>query len=130
MTRGQTHYDVLGVSPAATQDAIRKAYRALARSHHPDVSREAGAQERFGRIAEAYEVLSDLVRRRAYDHALKEPRRGPAAPPAGAGGVAHYTWTNVGADSHHRPGSADKSELDEMYDAFFGSEGQDTAPPA
>lgn len=129
MAESRTHYEILGVSPGATQDAIRKAYRALARSHHPDVSGETGAAERFGRIAEAYEVLSDAVRRRAYDLALRSPAQARAGQPSGTGGVAHYTWTNVGADSYRRPGPADRSELDSMYDAFFGSEGQDPHAP-
>ncbi len=124
--QGPTHYEVLGVSPAATPIAIRQAYRALARSHHPDVNREPGAAERFGRIAEAYEVLSDVVRRRAYDRALNEGARPRPAPASGMGNVAHYTWMNVGGDSSARR-AVEKSELDEMYDAFFGSEGQD--PP-
>lgn len=124
--QGPTHYEILGVPPGATQDAIRKAYRSLARAHHPDVSGDPGAAERFGRIAEAYEVLSDAVRRRAYDRVLREGAAPRPPSGSGMGGVAHYTWTNVGGDSSARR-AVEKAELDEMYDAFFGSEGQD--PP-
>ena len=61
-------YGVLGVARDADEDAIRKAYRKLARRHHPDVNPgDASAEERFKKISEAYAVLSDAERRRNYD---------------------------------------------------------------
>jgi molecular chaperone DnaJ len=61
-------YDVLGVSRDATQEEIRKAYRALARAHHPDVNHEdPQAEHRFKEINLAYQTLSDPARRRQYD---------------------------------------------------------------
>jgi curved DNA-binding protein len=64
----ETLYEVLGVPRDATPDAIRKAYRKLARKHHPDVNPgNQKAEERFKRVATAYEVLSDAKRRAAYD---------------------------------------------------------------
>ncbi len=60
-------YDVLGVSRDATQDDIRKAYRRLAREHHPDVNRDPEAERRFKEINLAYQTLSDPSRRRQYD---------------------------------------------------------------
>jgi DnaJ-class molecular chaperone len=61
-------YGVLGVDRSADEDAIRKAYRKLARRHHPDVNPgDASAEERFKAISEAYAVLSDPERRRNYD---------------------------------------------------------------
>lgn len=60
-------YDVLGVSRDATQDDIRKAYRRLAREHHPDVNRDPEAERRFKEINLAYQTLSDPARRRQYD---------------------------------------------------------------
>jgi DnaJ-class molecular chaperone len=61
-------YGVLGVSRDADENAIRKAYRKLARRHHPDVNPgDASAEERFKAISEAYAVLSDAERRRNYD---------------------------------------------------------------
>lgn len=61
-------YDILGVSRNATADDIKRAYRALARRHHPDVADDkADAEHRFKEINEAYEVLSDPRKREQYD---------------------------------------------------------------
>jgi curved DNA-binding protein len=62
------YYDILGVSRDASPDDIRRAYRTLARRYHPDVNKEAGAEDRFKEIGEAYEVLSNEERRREYDN--------------------------------------------------------------
>jgi len=61
------YYRVLGVERSAGQEDIKKAYRRLARKFHPDVSKEANAEERFKEVAEAYEVLKDPKKRAAYD---------------------------------------------------------------
>jgi molecular chaperone DnaJ len=61
-------YEVLGVSRSANADEIKRAYRALARKHHPDVAdNKAEAEHRFKEINEAYEVLSDPQKRAQYD---------------------------------------------------------------
>jgi DnaJ-class molecular chaperone len=61
-------YGVLGVARDASDEAIRKAYRKLARRYHPDVNPgDASAEERFKKVSEAYAVLSDTERRRNYD---------------------------------------------------------------
>src|SRR5437762_1106049 len=62
------YYEILGVERGASEDEIRRAFRRLARQHHPDVSSEDGANARFKEINEAYEVLSDAEKRRTYDH--------------------------------------------------------------
>lgn len=61
------YYDVLGVPREADTGEIKSAFRRLARQYHPDVSSEAGAEEKFKEINEAYEVLSDDDKRARYD---------------------------------------------------------------
>ena len=63
----EDYYQVLGVRRDASQDEIQQAYRKLARTHHPDVNKDPGAEERFKDISEAYSVLSDPEARRRYD---------------------------------------------------------------
>src|SRR5688572_24154080 len=62
------YYATLGVPRTASQAEIRKAFRRLAREHHPDVNTgDAGAEKRFKEVSEANEVLSDPKKRKAYD---------------------------------------------------------------
>ncbi len=66
--RRKNPYEVLGVARDADEDTIRKAYRKLARKHHPDVNPgDKAAEERFKAISEAYAILSNAEKRRAYD---------------------------------------------------------------
>lgn len=67
MATATEYYALLGVPRNATEEQIRSAYRRLARQHHPDVSKDDGAAEKFKQITEAYEVLSDPERRQRYD---------------------------------------------------------------
>ncbi len=77
------YYEVLGVPRDADDNAIKGAYRRLARQYHPDVNKAADAEERFKEINEAYEVLSDADRRAAYD---RYGHAGTQGFPGGAGG--------------------------------------------
>jgi len=61
------YYATLGVEPSAGDAEIKTAYRRLARKYHPDVSKEAGAEDKFKAINEAYEALRDPPKRAAYD---------------------------------------------------------------
>ena len=77
------YYDTLGVKADATDAEVKSAYRRLARKYHPDVSKEAGAEDRFKAVYEAYEALKDPDRRKAYDQLRAggyrggDPFRGP-----------------------------------------------------
>jgi curved DNA-binding protein len=61
------YYKILSVERSASEDDIKKAYRKLARKFHPDVSKEKDAEEKFKEVSEAYEVLKDADKRKAYD---------------------------------------------------------------
>ncbi|MFO7629865.1 MAG: molecular chaperone DnaJ [Prochlorococcaceae cyanobacterium] len=61
------YYDLLGVSRDADADTLKRAYRRMARQYHPDVNKDAGAEERFKEIGRAYEVLGDPQTRARYD---------------------------------------------------------------
>src|SRR5688500_19122171 len=69
-----TLYDTLGVPKGATADEIKKAYRKLAREHHPD---SGGDEARFKEIQGAYDILSDDEKRKAYDAYGSTNGRGP-----------------------------------------------------
>src|SRR5215831_18908276 len=97
MPEKRDYYDVLGVSKGASEDDIKKSYRRLARKLHPDVNpNDKAAQKRFQEVQEAYEVLRDAEKRRAYDRfghsgpgAGFDPRTaqgGPGGPFGGFGG--------------------------------------------
>ena len=73
------YYVVLGVARDASYEAIRQAFRALARQYHPDAG-TGSSVERFRQVVDAYETLSDPARRRAYDHSLAGSRSQPMSP--------------------------------------------------
>jgi histone H4 len=75
------YYAALGVAKTADLDAIKKAYRSLARKNHPDVSKEAGAEERFKAAAQAYAILKDPEKRAAYDALSAAGAQGDFVPP-------------------------------------------------
>lgn len=69
------YYDILGVPRSASLDDIRQAYRKLARTHHPDVSKAPDAEARFKEVGEAYATLKDSAKRAAFDE-LGHPKAG------------------------------------------------------
>lgn len=97
------YYAALGVPRDADAEAIRKAYRKLARQHHPDVSGEPGAEARFKEIAEAYATLKDPQKRAAYDQlGQRRPGEEFAAPP---------DWQQAYAQAGHGFADVDLADL-------------------
>ena len=89
MAGERDYYEVLEVDRGASAEAIRKAYRRLARQYHPDVNKSADAATRFAEVQEAYDVLSDAEKRKAYDrfgHAGVGVGQGPGGFGAGWSG--------------------------------------------
>jgi molecular chaperone DnaJ len=67
MSEKPDYYEVLGIEKGASPEEIKKAFRKMARQYHPDVNKDAGAEDMFKMLAEAYEVLSDPQKRQVYD---------------------------------------------------------------
>ena len=121
MATKRDYYEVLGVSREASDTEIKKAYRRLARSHHPDANPEdGGAEERFKELTEAYEVLSNAEARRAYDTYGHQVPRGANGYPGGG-----------------YPGGGDFGGFQDIFETFFGDSfggsffgGQAARPPS
>jgi curved DNA-binding protein len=107
------YYKIMGVERDASQDDIKRAYRKLARKYHPDVSKEAGAEERFKEVGEAYEVLKDPEKRAAYDQLGADWKAGQNfRPPPDWGAGFEFSGAGGGAD--------DAWARSEFFEELFG----------
>jgi len=113
------YYRVLGVTPKATDDEIKKAFRALARKYHPDVAKDKKmAEEKFKEINEANEVLSDPESRRKYDQLGDDWKTGarPRPQPGRGGGRYPGQETRHGEEEFQFEGTG----FSDFFEQFFG----------
>ena len=96
--RTPDHYAALGVARTATQGQIRAAYRRLARELHPDTNADPKTAKRFARVSQAYEVLGDAARRKAWDERLTWGRF--ASPGTGGPSSVDIEGANAGSLYH------------------------------
>jgi curved DNA-binding protein len=122
------YYAVLGVPRTASPADIKKAFRKLARQHHPDAKPgDTAAERRFKEVNEANEVLSDPAKRKQYDElganweAISRARQAGAPGGAGSpfGGFGGYPGGNVRYEFHT---TADAGEFSDFFRMFFGEE--------
>ena len=109
------YYKIIGVAEDASADEIKKAYRKLAREHHPDLNKDDGSAERFKEVGEAYEVLKDPAKREEYDQLRRYGARpgGEFRPPPG--------WQprgDFGDGGSH--GNADAAGFSDFFRSMFG----------
>jgi curved DNA-binding protein len=132
MPHARDFYEILGVPRNASQDEIQRAYRKLARMHHPDVSKDPDSEETFKQVSEAYDVLSDPATRKRYDafgpdfrrvgedvdaEAFSRARQARARAGSGVGGRAG-AGAGVGGQ-----GFAGDIDLDDLLGSMFGAAG-------
>ena len=108
----QDYYETLGLARDADADAIKRAYRKLARKYHPDVSNEPDAENRFKEVQEAYEVLKDPEKRSAYDQlgSAWRTQDGHAAP--------HDQEPEF---AYRNSGFRDGADFSEFFSSIFGA---------
>jgi molecular chaperone DnaJ/curved DNA-binding protein len=123
MPQAKDLYDVLGVDDDASQEEIKKAYRTLARKHHPDRNPDdPNAEEKFKEIQQAYSILSDEEKREQYD---AQRRFGGGGGPGGGRGAWGQSAGRGGRDVHFEQGNfdeafGDRGGLGDIFESFFG----------
>ena len=117
----RSYYDVLGVKKDATQDQLQRAFRKLARQYHPDVNPGMeDAEEKFKEINEAYQTLSDVEAREAYDNGGRKFTGGSGRP----GGGYSRTWSFSTGDGGPAAFGFGGEPLDEILQGFLGRRGR------
>ena len=114
------YYQVLGLQRTATAEELKTAYRRRARKYHPDVSKEANAEERFKEVQEAYEVLKDPEKRAAYDQLGSEWKSGQQFRPPPDWGSG-FEFGGGRGRQRARAGGDEEVYAEEGFSDFFSS---------
>lgn len=122
------YYKILGVSRSASGDDIKRAYRKLARKHHPDLNKAAGSESTFKEINEAYEVLGDPDKRKKYDQFGSNWQQGDNfRPPPGWDRNVNFDTKSGNQQESFFWSSAD-GDYSDFFEALFGNPFQKTNP--
>jgi len=116
------YYKTLGVPKSATAADIKKAYRKLARQHHPDVSKSADASKKFKELNEANEVLSDPEKRKRYDELGPDWERYAHAGPSAQGSNGNFRWVYSGTPGAS-PFAGEAADFSDFFNSVFGGMG-------
>lgn len=122
MDKKRDYYEVLGVDRNADANAIKKAYRKLAKKYHPDTNAgDPKAEEKFKEVTEAYNVLSDDKKRKLYDQFGHAAFDG-GAQEGGPGGSGTYSYSYGGPGSGYREYhfQGDPGDMDDIFKDIFG----------
>lgn len=129
MAAKRDYYETLGVNKSADKEAIKRAYRKLAKKYHPDTN--AGnphAEEMFKDVTEAYNVLSDEKKRKLYDEfgfaGLQDGFSEEAARQAAQGGFGGFGEPFTHQEFHFENGSGDMDDIFSMFGDMFSHGGQ------
>lgn len=96
------YYEILGVSRNASKEEIKKAYKKLAKKHHPDLNKESGSEQKFKEISEAASVLGNEEKRRQYDN------------------IGHDAFRQTGGGANYQDFGNMGGGFEDIFDMFFG----------